>query len=149
MQAMGIDPLDSRRWTFGTGSDAAIHPLADAVGFQYTYDESSKQFAHAAVVFVLTPDGRSRATSTASTFRRATSAWRWSRPASGKVGTSLDKVLLSCYQYDPATRRYEPFVLGFMRIGAALVFLALAGLLTVLWRKELAMRKQAPRRASA
>ncbi len=24
----------------------------------------------------------------------------------GKVGTSLDKVILSCYRYDPVTRRY-------------------------------------------
>ena len=58
----------------------------------------------------------------------------------GRVGTSLDKVILSCYRYDPVNRRYAPFVLGFMRIGAGLVFLALAGLLTVLWRKELAMK---------
>jgi protein SCO1/2 len=60
----------------------------------------------------------------------------------GKVGTSLDKVILSCYRYDPVTRRYGPFVFGFMRIGAGLVFLALAGLMTVLWRKEFAMRKR-------
>jgi hypothetical protein len=32
--------------------------------------------------------------------------------------------------------------MGFMRIGASLVFFALAGLLTVLWRKEIAMKKQ-------
>ncbi len=29
-----------------------------------------------------------------------------------------------------------------MRIGAGLVFFALAGLMTVLWRKEFAMRKR-------
>jgi hypothetical protein len=40
------------------------------------------------------------------------------------------------------TRRYAPFVFGFMRIGAAVVFLALAGLMTVLWRKEIEMRKR-------
>ena len=63
----------------------------------------------------------------------------------GRVGTSFDKVILSCYRYDPATRRYAPFVMGFMRIGALTVFFALAGLLTVLWRKEIAMRKRAGR----
>jgi protein SCO1/2 len=61
----------------------------------------------------------------------------------GRVGTSFDKVVLSCYRYDPATRRYAPFVMGFMRIGALTVLFALAGLLTVLWRKEIAMRKRA------
>jgi len=60
----------------------------------------------------------------------------------GRVGTSLDKVILSCYRYDPVKRRYAPFVMAFMRIGAGLVFFALAGLLTVLWRKELAMKRR-------
>ena len=36
---------------------------------------------------------------------------------------------------------------AFVRIGALLVFLALAGLLTVLWRKELAMKRQRARLA--
>ena len=37
---------------------ARIRRVTDAVGFQYAYDEESKQFAHAAALFVLTPDGR-------------------------------------------------------------------------------------------
>ena len=60
----------------------------------------------------------------------------------GRVGTSFDKVLMSCYRYDPAKRRYAPFVMGFMRIGALTCFCALATLLIVLWRKEIAMRKR-------
>jgi len=60
----------------------------------------------------------------------------------GRVGTSFDKVLMSCYRYDPAKRRYAPFVMGFMRIGAGLVFLSLVGLLSILWRKELVMKRQ-------
>jgi protein SCO1/2 len=57
-------------------------------------------------------------------------------------------VLLSCYKYDPVTRRYAPFVFGFMRIGAGLVFVALATLLTVLWRKELMMKTARDKRAA-
>jgi protein SCO1/2 len=60
----------------------------------------------------------------------------------GRVGTALDRVLLTCFKYDPATRRFEPYVLGFIRIGASLVFVALASLLIVLWRQELKMKKQ-------
>src|SRR5204863_7139628 len=67
----------------------------------------------------------------------------------GRVGTSFDKVLMSCYRYDPAKRRYAPFVMGFMRIGASMVFLALVGLLTVLWRKELALKEQRQRTMTA
>ncbi|HEX3905721.1 MAG TPA: SCO family protein [Polyangia bacterium] len=138
-------PLTRADWPFWVSSadgGAAARQLADAVGFRYKYDPLSKQFAHVAVAFVLTPDGViSRylygVDYPARDFRMALV-----EASGGKVGTSLDKVILSCYRYDPSTRRYGPFVYGFMRIGAGLVFFALAGLMTVLWRKELAMRKR-------
>ena len=138
-------PLTREAWPFWLSSadgGAAARTLADAVGFRYKYDPTSKQFAHEAVAFVLTPDGViSRylygVDYPARDFRMALV-----EASDGKVGTSLDKVILSCYRYDPVTRRYGPFVFGFMRIGAGLVFFALAGLMTVLWRKELAMNKR-------
>ena len=75
--------------------------------------------------------GRSSpATSTASTTRPRDFRMAVVEAGGGRVGTSFDKVLLSCYRYDPATRRYAPFVIGFMRIGGARwSSLALVGLL--------------------
>jgi protein SCO1/2 len=121
---------------------AAARALADAVGFRYKYDEQSKQYAHEAVAFVVAPGGIIArylygVEHLPRDFRLAIV-----EAGDGRVGTSLDKVLLSCYKYDPVNRRYAPFVFGFMRIGAAVVFLALAGLMAVLWRKEIEMRKR-------
>ena len=45
-------------WTFLTGSDPDIRAVTDAVGFRYAYDERTRQFAHVAVLVVLTPGGR-------------------------------------------------------------------------------------------
>lgn len=144
-------PLTRDAWPFWVSSadgGAAARQLADAVGFRYKYDPTSKQFAHEAVAFVLTPDGViSRylygVDYPARDFRMALV-----EASGGRVGTSLDKVIMSCYRYDPTKRRYAPFIMGFMRIGAGMVFFALAGLLTVLWRKELAMKKR-PARVAA
>jgi protein SCO1 len=138
----GATAADWPFWTSTTDGGAAAHKLAEAVGFRYKYDSTSKQFAHDAVAFVLTPDGAvSRylygVDYPARDFRMAVV-----EASGGRVGTSFDKVLMSCYRYDPSKRRYAPFVMGFMRIGAGLVFLALVGLLTVLWRKEIALKKQ-------
>jgi protein SCO1/2 len=129
-------------WRSTNDGGAAARALADAVGFRYKYDEQSKQYAHEAVAFVVAPGGIIArylygVEHLPRDFRLAVV-----EAGDGRVGTSLDKVLLSCYKYDPVTRRYAPFVFGFMRIGAALVFFALAGLLTVLWRKEIEMRKR-------
>jgi protein SCO1 len=125
-----------------TDGGAAARALADAVGFKYKYDEQSKQFAHEAVSFVVAPGGIIArylygVEQSPRDFRLAVV-----EAGDGRVGTSFDKVLLACYKYDPVTRRYAPFVMGFMRVGAGLVFVALATLMTVLWRKELMMRKR-------
>jgi protein SCO1 len=129
-------------WVSGEDAGAAARRLADTVGFRYKHDPTSKLFAHDAVAFVLTPDGTIArylygVDYPARDFRMAVV-----EASGGRIGTSIDKVILSCYRYDPATRRYGPYVFGFMRIGAGLVFLSLVGLLTVLWRKEIAMRKR-------
>ena len=129
-------------WPFLMGDATGSRALAQAVGFKYVYDSKSKQFAHDAVSFVLTADGRvSRYLYGVDVLPRD---FRLAmvEAGGGKVGTSFDRLLLSCFQYDPVNRKYAPFVFGFMRIGAGLVFVMLATLMTVLWRKELVMRKR-------
>jgi protein SCO1 len=138
----GATAVDWPFWMSTADGAAAAQQLADAVGFRYKYDDTSKQFAHDAVAFVLTPEGTIArylygVNYPARDFRMAVV-----EAGGGRVGTSFDKVLMSCYRYDPATRRYGPFLMGFMRIGALTVFVALASLLTVLWRKEIQMRKR-------
>jgi protein SCO1/2 len=139
--AGGTDASAWPFWVSTSDQGAAARALADAVGFRYKYDAQSKQFAHDAVAFVLAPGGIIArylygVEHSPRDFRMAVV-----EAGGGRVGTSFDKVILSCYKYDPVTRRYAPFVFGFMRIGAALVFVALASLLTILWRKEIAMSK--------
>ncbi|HET6284313.1 MAG TPA: SCO family protein [Polyangia bacterium] len=129
-------------WPFLMGNPAGATALADAIGFKYKYDEQSKQFAHAAVAFVLTPEGKVSRYLYGVDFPARDFKLAMLEAGGGRVGTSFDRVVLSCFRYDPVTRRYAPFVLGFMRIGASTVFFALATLLVVLWRKEIAMRKR-------
>ena len=145
----GATAADWPFWSSVADGGEAARKLADAVGFRYKYDPQSKQFAHDAVAFVLTPEGVVArylygVDYPARDFRMAVV-----EASGGRVGTSFDKVVLSCYRYDPATRRYAPFVMAFMRIGAGLVFIALVSLLTVLWRKEIAMRKRGAQAAKA
>jgi protein SCO1/2 len=142
-------PLGRDAWPFWVSSadgGAAARQLADAVGFRYKYDPTSKQFAHEAVAFVLTPDGVISRYLYGVDYPPRDFRMALVEASGGRVGTSLDKVIMSCYRYDAAKRRYAPFIMGFMRIGAGLVFFALAGLLTVLWRKELAMKRQRQQR---
>jgi protein SCO1/2 len=138
----GARPADWPFWVSTGDGGTAARALADAVGFRYKYDPQSRQFAHQAVAFVLTPDGVIARYLYGVDYLPRDFRLAVVEAGGGRVGTSFDKVLLSCYRYDPVMRRYAPFVFGFVRIGALLVFVALATLLTVLWRKEIQMRRR-------
>jgi len=127
-------------WAFLTGAEADIHALTDALGFKYRWDPESKQFEHPAVIFVLTPDGRIARYLYGVEFLARDLRLAVVEASQGRVGTTLDKVLLKCFRYDPASKRYRVVAVNFVRAGAFCVFLALAAGLTILWRAELKRR---------
>jgi protein SCO1/2 len=64
--------------------------------------------------------------------------------AGGRVGTSFDRFLLTCYRYDPASRRYEPYAWGIVRAGGLATLLALGGLVGgLVWRERRAKGRRA------
>lgn len=141
MQALGVSPT-TNDWRFATAAEPEIQVLAKATGFKYRYDAPSKQFEHVSVAFVLSEDGRlSRYLYGIETPARDMKL-ALVEAGKGKVGTAFDRVILTCFKYDPAKRSYAPYALAFVRIGAVLVFAALVVLLTVLWRQDLKLKKQ-------
>ncbi len=124
------------------GETGPAKELSKSLGFRYVYDDQSKQYAHAAVAFVLTPEGKISRYLYGVDFDPRDLKLALVEAGGGRVGTTLDRVLLSCFKYDPMTHKYTPFAFGFVRIGAFLSFAALASLLALLWRKELQMRRQ-------
>ncbi len=124
------------------GDPSAVKRLADAVGFRYKYDDTYKMFAHSAVTVVLGPTGIISRYLYGVDFSPRDLRLAVVEAGGGRVGTSLDRLLLACFVYDPMAQRYTPFAVAFVRIGAFLCFLALAGLLAVLWRREFLMRRR-------
>jgi len=131
------------RFVMDASPDASVAAsLAKAVGFRYKYDPQSKQFAHAAVAFVLSPEGTIARYLYGVDFNTRDFRMAIVEASGGRVGTSIDRVLQFCFKYDPMTQRYTPYAMAFVRIGAGLSCLALVGLLAVLWRRELLMRRR-------
>lgn len=131
------EPSAESAWAFTTGEASQIQALAEAIGFGYAYDESTQQYAHPAVIAVLTPDGKISRYLYGIEFPPRDLKLALVEASGGKVGTSFDRFLLSCFKYDPALRRYGIYVAGILKGGALLVFAILSALLAVLWRREL------------
>ncbi|MBI3182776.1 MAG: SCO family protein [Myxococcales bacterium] len=140
--ALGLPP-DARGVRFLVGEEAPVKAVADSVGFGYAYDEELDQYAHAAVLTVLAPGGKVSRYLYGVRYPPKDLKLALLEAAGGKVGTAFDRFLLTCYRYDPASRRYQLYMWGFLRGGALLVFLALAAVLGGFWRRELVARRRA------
>ena len=101
-------PETAAGWHFLTGNQDSIKRLADAVGFRYKYVEKDKQYAHAAVITICTPQGRVSRYLYGVQFPEQTLRLSLVEAGEGKVGSTMDKILLYCFHYDAEAGRYGP-----------------------------------------
>jgi protein SCO1/2 len=123
-------------WHFLTSNETAVKKLADSVGFQFSYDSRTDQFAHGAALLVLTPDGRTSRYFYGFDFRARDLRLALVEASAGKVGTLTDQMLLLCFHYDPITGKYSRNAMMFARAGGLTTVLALGGFIFVMFRKE-------------
>ncbi|NLS17662.1 SCO family protein [Rhizobium sp. P40RR-XXII] len=103
-----------------TGDASAVHAITAALGYRYAWEPEIGQYAHAAAVAVLTPEGRlSRwLYGLAPTSRDLQLAL--TEAGEGHVGNWGDQLLVLCYHYDPHTGRYSPLILTGLQWSAGL-----------------------------
>jgi protein SCO1/2 len=131
-------------WHFLTGDEAAIARLAQAVGFRYTYVPAQQQYAHAAGITLLTPQGRIARYFFGVEFAPRDLRLGLVEASHNQIGSPVDQLLLYCFHYDPATGTYSAAALNIVRLGGGLTVVALGGFLVVMFRRE----RQRVRRAA-
>ncbi len=132
-QLPGVKPAD---WPFWVGQTLEIGKLTDVLGYRFARDPATGQLAHPAVIFVLTPGGQISRYLYGIDFPARDLRLALLEAGQGKVGSFGERLLLRCFRYDPATRRYGFFIQRFMQAGAVLIFAVVASLLILLWRRE-------------
>jgi len=129
-------PGSEAGWHFLTGTESEVRRLADALGFKYRWVPDQKEFAHAAGMFVLTPQGKVSRTLYGVEFPTKDLRLSLVEAGEGKLGSPLDKVLLYCFQYDAKAHKYVMVAMNVMKVGGLLTMLALGGFLALLWSRE-------------
>jgi protein SCO1/2 len=133
-------------WHFFTADEPSVKKLADQLGFQYEYDKVQQEYAHAAVTYVLTPDGTISRNLYGITYQPRDLRLSLLEASRGKVGNVFDRLLMFCYHYEPGSRGYALQAVRVMQLAALATVAVLAGYLTIFWmrqtrRKVLAERK--------
>lgn len=129
-------------WTYLTGTEENIKALANSVGFYYRYDPATQQYIHAAVTIVCTPDGRVSRYLYGVEYPAQTIRLALLEASEGKIGTTMDRILMLCFHYDPSRGSYTLAAFRLMQIGGLLTIGVLGTVLTVWWLRERAERGQ-------
>jgi protein SCO1 len=125
-------------WHFLTGPQPSIDRLANAVGFRYVYDPQRNQFAHAAGIVILTPEGRISRYLFGIEYAPRDVRLSLIESAGEKVGGLSDQILLYCFHYDPVIGRYSAATLNIVRLAAVATVAGLVLLIVLLRRRETA-----------
>jgi protein SCO1/2 len=128
IQLMHLDPSAAGAWPFTAADPATLQRLTQTLGYRYDYDAPTHQYAHPAVSFAITPDGKIARYLYGPTLELGDIrlALREARLGRGGATALIDRTVLSCFQWDAKSHRYELLILGVMRIGAATIALLLA-----------------------
>jgi protein SCO1/2 len=112
------------------------------VGFDYKWDAQRQQYAHAAAIFMVSPEGHLTRYLYGVQFTPKDLKLALLEASQGKLGSTLDRVLLYCYHYDSAAGTFAPVAMNIMRLGGALTLAVLAIVLGALWTNEQRKRKR-------
>jgi protein SCO1 len=131
-------PRTAGGWHFLTGPQPSIDRLADAAGFRYVYDPQRNEFAHAAGIVILTPEGQVSRYLFGVEYPPRDVQLSLVESAGGRIGGLVDQVLLYCFHYDPMIGRYSAATLNIVRLAAVATVVGLVLLIVLLRRRETA-----------
>lgn len=123
-------------WHFLTGDEEQIQKLAAAVGFRFVYDKESSQFAHASGIMVMTPEGRLSRYFYGLAYNPRDLRLALVEAGEGKIGSTVDAIMLFCFHYDPVTGKYAVTILNIVRGVGALSAAGIALGIFIFLRRE-------------
>src|SRR6185437_10868182 len=113
-----------------------------ATGFEYRWIASAGQYSHPACLIVATPDGKISRYLYGVKFDQRTVRLSLVEASDGKIGTTVDAFILTCFQFDGHQGKYALAAIRLMKIGGALTVLIVGSGLFYLFRRERRLAKE-------
>ncbi len=124
-------------WHFLVGEVEEVRKLASAIGVKYKYLPDVRQYVHPPVFILASPEGKIMRYFYGVNFEPArTLELSLVEASEGKIGSTLDRVIMYCLHFDTATGKYTPAIKNIMRLGAGGTILALGLTIGILWWRE-------------
>jgi protein SCO1/2 len=123
-------------WHFLTGDQNNIKKVADSIGYIYYYDAQRDEYMHPAAITLLGSEGKISRYLYGIEYPIKDLKLGLLEASEGKIGTTLDKIILYCYHYDPYKNTYTIFATNIMRLGGIFTIIFLGIMLVGYWKKD-------------
>jgi len=134
-------PQAATGWHYLVGTDENSKRVADAVGWKYHKDIDGN-IAHPAAVMLLKPNGKVARYLYGIEMSGNDLRLGLLEASEGKSITTAERILLYCYHYDPANRKYALLATHVMQIGGGITLLLVGFFIGGFWLRE--RRKKTP-----
>jgi len=102
-------------WHFLIGGEREIKTLADAVGFQFAFDSTLKQYAHPSGIVVLTPDGRVAKYFFGVSYPAKEVSAALKEAGARRIGSPVRQLLILCFQQMPLVGKNSGAIMSAVR----------------------------------
>ena len=128
-------------WHFLTGTEANIRKVTDSAGYFYSYDKTTKQYAHPGGIVLATPQGKVARYFTGVLFEPRDLKFSMIEASENKVGSPVDLILLRCFHYDPDKNTYSLAIMEVLRLVAIFFVIIVGGSLGLWMRRDMKKEK--------
>ena len=122
-------------WHFLVGDETNIKKVSDAVGWGFKID-SQGEYAHPTAVTLLTPEGKVARYLYGIEFDPNDLKLGLLEASEGKSISTVDRIILYCYHYDPQDRKYSLMATRVMRLAGAATVAVLAAVIGIMFMRE-------------
>jgi protein SCO1/2 len=129
-------PNANEGWYFLTGRQSEIDKIISSIGFGVNEIEETGEFAHAAAIVLLSPDGVITRYLYGIKYNEFDLRSALFEAADGNIGSTLNKVLMYCFQYDSDSNSYVPVAVNIMKLGGLATLIILGIFIGLLWLRE-------------
>ena len=110
--------------------------MAEAVGFKYYYVAERDEFAHAAAAYLISPEGVITRYLYGIQYTGRDLKLGLLEASDGKIGTTLDRIILYCFHYDSEANSYVLMAQNVMKLGGLVSVVFLGVVVGTMWIKD-------------
>lgn len=123
-------------WHFLTADEENVRRMTEALGYRFKWSDEAQEYLHGSAIMFVSPQGVITRYLYGIDYPELSLRNALFDAANGRIGSTLERVMLFCFTFDPDSRSYVPNALRIMKVGGLLTMTFLGIFLGLLWFRK-------------